>query len=351
MLSTHEEKIELPAEWEPQSATLLTWPHIDSDWNEHINEVENVYLEICKAISRHQKLLIVCRDEKLKDSIINKFDINKISTGSYLILTCNYNDTWCRDYGPLTVRCDGTLELRNFIFNGWGNKRPAKFDNLVTQHLHKQEVFGSIELQNYDFILEGGSIDSDGHGTILTTSRCTLKRHPEKNKTDLELLFKKYLGAKKVHWIDHGELLGDDTDGHIDMLARFVNPKTIVYSACNDKSNPNYESMKKMQDELSSLQQDNGESYHLIPIVLPKPKTNNGQTLPASYINFLITNQTVLVPTYDDPQDHVALEIFKQCFPNRDVVGINSNTLITQNGSLHCATMQIPAGVLNLPIS
>lgn len=346
MLSSHEEKIELPAEWEPQSASLLVWPHKDSDWHEYLNEVENTYAELSKAISLYQKLLIIFRDKEHSDLIISKLASKKISPDSYLLLSCDFNDTWCRDYGPIIVRRDGTLEIRNFVFDGWGKKYPSSLDNLLTQKLFNKEVFGSLELQTYEFILEGGSIDTDGHGTFLTTSRCLLKRHPDKSKEKLEHLLKEYLGANKVHWLNHGKIQGDDTDGHIDMLARFVNPSTIAYSACNNESHPGYSELKKMKQELSLLQQSNGEPYNLIPLELPETKMHKGKLLPASYVNFLIINRAVLVPSYDDPKDQVALDKIKQCFPERKVININSNTLIKQYGSLHCASMQLPAGAI-----
>lgn len=348
MQRNHEEKIALPAEWEPQSATLLVWPHIDTDWQDILNEIEPSYLELSKAISRYQKLLIVCRDTAHQENISHQLAKNGIPESSCHIISCDYNDTWCRDYGPIFIRNDYNFIIKNFTFNGWSNKYPSEQDNQLTEYLYKQNTFKPNELCNHDFILEGGSIDSDGQGTILTSSSCILKRHPDKDKPTLEKLLHEYLGVNKIHWLDYGKLIGDDTDGHIDTLARFVNTETIVYSACQNRSNPNYLSLKKMENELYSLKQHNGEAYQLIPIGLPNPIEHKGQILPANYINFVIINQAVLVPNYNDPQDKVAMDIFKQCFPGREIIGIDSNTLITQYGSLHCATLNIPAGVLNL---
>ena len=351
MLSSHNDKIELPAEWEVQSGILLTWPHANSDWKDNLDEIGQVYLDMCKAISQYEKLLIICYDIQHKETIEELFNNNAIPKEAYHLSICKTNDTWCRDYGPITVRNDGTLQINNFVFNSWGNKYNSELDNSVSMHLYKEGFFNSNEIINCNFILEGGSIESDGHGTLLTTSHCLLKRHPDKSKTEIEALLKKYLGANTVHWLDHGALSGDDTDSHIDNLARFVNHDTIVYCTIHDEKHPDYDSLKQMESELTKLKKDNGDSYKLIPITNPDNIKHNGKVLPASYINFLIINQAVLVPAYNVPQDHDALEILQQCFPDRRIIGIRSNALIKQFGGLHCASMQLPAGVLNPTIS
>lgn len=347
MLSRHEEKIELPAEWEAQSGILLAWPHSESDWKDNLDEIGQVYLDMCKAISQYEKLLIVCYDEQHKESIANLFNDSAITKGTYHLSVCKTNDTWCRDYGPITVRCDGSLQLQNFTFNSWGNKYNSELDNGVSRHLHQKGYFDENKMADCDFILEGGSVESDGHGTILTTSQCLLKRHPDRSKAELEVSLKKYLGASTVHWLDHGSLSGDDTDSHIDNLARFVDRETIVYCACDDESNPDYDSLKLMAAELKSLKQADGHPYKLIPLMMPDNIEHEGLTLPASYANFLIINQAVLIPVYNVPQDKQALEMLQQCFPERRIIGINSTAMIKQFGSLHCATMQLPAGVLH----
>ncbi len=347
MLSTREGKIELPAEWQTQSGILLTWPHSESDWKDTLDEIGAVYLDMCKAISQYEKLLIVCYDEQHKKLIENLFNDSAIAKDAYHLCVCKTNDTWCRDYGPITVRCNGKLQLQNFIFNSWGNKYNSNLDNMISTQLYKEGWFGDNEFIDCDFILEGGSVETDGHGTILTTSHCLLKRHPDKSKAAVEALLKKFLGANTVHWLDHGGLSGDDTDSHIDNLARFVDRDTIVYCACDDKSNPDYDSLKQMEAELKALKRADGQAYKLQPILMPTNVEHAGQKLPASYANFLIINQAVLVPVYNVPQDKYALEILQQCFPERRIIGINSMAMIKQFGSLHCATMQLPAGVLH----
>lgn len=347
MLSSHKEKIELPAEWETQSGILLTWPHAESDWKNNLDEIGLVYLNMCKAISQYEKLLVVCYDKQHKVTIEKLFHDNAIAKGKYLLSICKTNDTWCRDYGPISVRNDGSLQLQNFIFNSWGNKYNSGQDNAVSRHLFKEGCFNDNGMEDCDFILEGGSVESDGNGTILTTSHCLLKRHPDKNKAELEALLKKYLGASIVHWLNHGGLSGDDTDSHIDNLARFVDKDTIVYCACDNETNPDHDSLKLMESELKALKRADGQAYKLIPILMPNKIEHDELTLPASYVNFLIINHAVLVPVYNVPQDKKALEILQQCFPERRIIGINSTAMIKQFGSLHCASMQLPAGVLH----
>ncbi len=346
MLSKYEEKVDLPAEWEPQSAVLIAWPFRESDWKEKFEDVEKNYLALCKAICAYQKVLILCKNDEHRDSIKNKLELAQLDNNTYSLIIADYNDTWCRDYGPLTVRHNGTFEIKNFVFDGWGNKFPAEFDNLICRQLKEKGIFGSFNLHNYDLVLEGGSIDSDGCGSILTTSSCLLKRHADKNKNELEQILKEAIGARKILWLEHGRLTGDDTDGHVDMLARFINEETIFYCRCDDKDDPDYVELQLMEEELALLRQQNDKLYHLVSIPLPQRKYHNGRLLAASYINFLIINHAVLVPQFDDEKDQIALDTFKEHFPDRDIVGIDSNALITQGGSLHCSTMQIPAGVL-----
>jgi agmatine deiminase len=347
MLSTHEEQIELPAEWEAQSGILLTWPHTESDWKNNLDEIGKVYLDMCKAISQYQKLLIICYDKQHKEMIENLFKDHAIAKDAYQLSICKTNDTWFRDYGPITVRCDGSLQLQNFIFNSWGNKYHSDLDNAVSRHLYKENYFDENQMKDCDFVLEGGSVESDGHGTILTTSHCLLKRHPDKTKKDVEKLLNNYLGATKVLWLDHGGITGDDTDSHIDNLARFVDKHTIVYCACDDVHNPDHDSLKLMEAELKALSDNEDKPYNLIPLLMPKNIKYDGQSLPASYANFLIINQADLVPVYNVPEDKNALEVLQKCFPERRIIGINSTAMIKQFGSLHCASMQLPAGVLH----
>ena len=339
-------KTGLLAEWEPQSAILLVWPHEDTDWKDNLDEIETVYLELSHHITRFQNLLIVCKNEAHCIQVEKRLIQNHIQNSSFQTVICDYNDTWCRDYGPLFVYENSTVVIKNLAFNGWGNRYRYDSDNALAKTLHFKNIFGDINFNDYDFVLEGGSLDSNGQGTILTTSRCLLNRHPDKNQTELEKLLKDTLNIKTLHWIDHGDICGDDTDGHIDMLARFIYDDTIIYSICNDMEYPGYDTLKSMEKQLMQLKKNNDDTYRLIPLALPETKKDGDKLLPASYINFLIINGAVLVPTYNDPMDKVALNTFKQCFHDREVIGINCLPLTKLGGSLHCATMNIPKVII-----
>jgi agmatine/peptidylarginine deiminase len=259
------------------------------------------------------------------------------------------NDTWARDYGPITVIEKGTPILLNFGFNGWGGKYPCNLDKRIIQRLNDAGTFGESLFSKIAFILEGGSIDCDGDGALLTTTQCLLasSRNPGYGKRDIEYLLSSVLGIRRIIWLEHGRIIGDDTDGHIDMLARFCDRQTIAYAACDEPSDEHFSDLQAMKAELGSLRTIDNKAYRLVPLPLPAPVVNSsGFRLPASYANFLIINRAVLVPLYDDPADTVALTNLAGCFPDREIIGIPCRPLILQHGSLHCVTMQLPAGVL-----
>jgi agmatine deiminase len=261
----------------------------------------------------------------------------------------DYNDTWFRDFGPITVIEDNQPLLLDFQFNGWGNRYDASLDNLVTQRLEQKQYFNA-PLRALDLFLEGGSIDSNGSGTLLTTESCLLNNNRNSlGKPQTENALKKHLGAQNLLWLKHGFLEGDDTDGHIDNLARFVSHDTIVYLTCSNPSDEHYSSLKTMQHELAEFRQANGKPYRLVPLPLPTACYSriDHHRLPASYINFLIINHAVLIPTFDCPADNIAQQTLQQCFPDRAIVPINSKGFIEQNGGIHCLTMQLPQGTLN----
>lgn len=264
----------------------------------------------------------------------------------------SYNDTWARDHGPMATIRQGELFINDFGFNGWGNKFDARLDNLITEGLFNQKAFGAeVRYNNLrDFILEGGSIESDGNGTILTTSACLLNpnRNPGFSKADIESKLAETLGTTRVLWLDHGHLEGDDTDSHIDTLARFCNESTIAYVKCTNSADSHFEDMALMEAQLKSFTRVDGEPYTLVPLPMVSPIYNSeGARMGATYANFLIINKAVLVPVYGVPEDNHALEILAGVFPDREIVGINCLPLIKQNGSLHCITMQIPKGFLS----
>lgn len=339
----------LPAEWEPQSGLMLTWPHDKTDWAKFLDEVEPVYIEITRHVSQSQAVLIVCRDNEHRNHIaglLEKTSINHDNCHYYLAAS---NDSWARDHGPVTILDDGEPELLDFTFNGWGNKYPANLDNRITSELYKAHAFNSpISLKKIEFVLEGGSIETDGEGTLLTTASCLLspQRNPGLSRNEIEKKLQEYLHIQRIIWLNHGHLRGDDTDGHIDTLARFVDAGTIFHVVSNDPLDPNYESLSLMEKELKSFKQINGMPYHLVPLPAIVLKNSDGQYLPASYANFLITNETVLVPAYDIGMDAEVMNIFSKFFINHKIVAINCKTLVQQFGNLHCIAMHLPQGVV-----
>lgn len=335
-----------PAEWEEQDAVLLSWPHQDSDWAPILAEAESVYCEIIRSIVQYQSVILTVSDPERTLRTLSAANIDTERVALYQLPT---NDTWARDFGPLCVFENIEPQLLDFIFNGWGNKFPAAFDNRITAVLHALGAFGSTPLHSEELVLEGGSIESDGQGTLLTTSHCLLEenRNPHLNRDQLDSVLREKFGGGQVLWLDAGYLSGDDTNSHIDTLARFAPEQTILYQGCDDRNDEHYEPLRKMAKQLKQFRCLDGHPYHLRALPLPQPiMAEKGYRLPASYANFLIINHAVLVPTYDDPADQTALKTIAETFPNREIIGIDCRTLIKQHGSLHCVTMQIPKGVL-----
>lgn len=335
----------LPAEWEPQSAVQITFPHEETDWADVLEEAISCFAEIAATISRYQKVLVVCQDVKT-----TKPRLKHAVAENLLFAECETNDTWARDHGGITVLENDRPLVLDFVFNGWGLKFAADKDNLITGRLHKSGVF-KAPLQHGGIVLEGGAIESDGIGTLLTTSECLLSpnRNPHLDASQLESHLKKCFGLKRILWLHHGHLAGDDTDSHIDTLARFCDPGTIAYVRCPDPRDEHYGALQKMEAELQAFRIAGRpeQPYRLVPLPWPDACFDaEGNRLPATYANFLIINGAVLVPTYRVPQDAGALEIFKSIFPGREIIGIDCRPLILQHGSLHCVTMQYPKGVI-----
>ncbi|MGW8229130.1 MAG: agmatine deiminase family protein [Gammaproteobacteria bacterium] len=339
----------LPAEWAPQSGVMLTWPHSQSDWHANLAAVEQVYLELARVICRHEKLLLVCYDtthqQHIHDLLQPHVDLTQVVFAQH-----RSNDSWARDHGPITVLEQNQPRLLDFQFNGWGGKYAHDLDNQITTAVHADGIFGNTPLDRVDIILEGGSIDSDGEGCLLTTRVCLChpRRNPNLSVADIERHLKQLLGIERILWLEHGWLAGDDTDSHIDMLARFCDAHTIAYSTCDDSEDEHYPALSAMQAELTAMTRRDGQPYKLVALPIPRAIFNQqGDRLPASYANFLIINAAVLVPQYGDPADAIALQRLTACFPGREVIGINCRAVIEQFGSLHCLTMQLPTGVLN----
>jgi len=338
----------LPAEWEKQSGALLTWPHENSDWQANLTAINSTYIALALAISQRQKLLITCRDEQHQQHI--KKQLKHCNSKNIYYFNVPTNDTWVRDNGPIGIT--NTLaqpKLLNFQFNSWGNKYEADLDNALTASLHHQHAFADTPIVNIPMILEGGSIDVNGTGTLLTTQQCLLapSRNPNFSKEDIQNQLIKSLGIDHFLWLKHGYLAGDDTDSHIDILARFCGEEIICFVHCEDPLDEHFSELSLMEKELETFRTRSGKPYQLHALPLPAAKYNNkGKRLAASYANFFIINSAVLVPTYDDAQDQQAIKVLKSCFPKKEIIPIPSLTLIQQGGSIHCATMQLPDGIL-----
>lgn len=340
----------LPAEFEAQAFVQLTWPHRNTDWAYIYDEVIECYCNMAREISKREPLLIVAQHP---NEVVEALTSRNIPTQNIRMFSCKTNDTWARDHGFITCIHNEQKILMDFQFNGWGMKFASNFDNQINKNLYDAEVVEGIYTNCLDFVLEGGSIESDGEGTILTTSPCLLapNRNDVMNKAEIEIQLCQFFNAERVLWLNHSWLAGDDTDGHVDTVARFCDKNTIAYVQCLDENDEHYEELKAMEDELKSFKTIDGEPYKLVPLPMPtavcaedeEDENGNPQRLPATYANFLIMNGTVLVPTYGQKEnDTVALSRLQEAFSDREIVGIDCNVLIKQHGSLHCCTMQFP---------
>lgn len=337
--------IRLPAEWEPQDGVLLAWPHAATDWDDLLDQVQPVYCELIRQIVRFEQVLLVTPEPDATAEQLRRAGIDQTR-----VTICNLptNDTWTRDSGPITVEVNGLPVLLDFGFNGWGLKFAADQDNQLTRRL-KQAAALTPKVNTIGLILEGGSIESDGAGTILTTTQCLLSpnRNPQLDRHEIEGALRALLGAQQVHWLEQGHLAGDDTDAHIDTLARLCPNDTIVYVACDDPGDEHHAALTAMEQELRQLRTLHGAPYRLLPLPWPQQAyAADGHRLPASYANYLVINGAVLVPTYRDPADNGALAMIALAFPEREIIGIDCLPLIHQHGSLHCVTMQLPKGTL-----
>jgi len=334
--------LRMPAEWEKQRVVLLSFPHEDTDWHNKeckadLEEALSPFIRIAQAIAYGEAVYIICKDKKKISSMF-------CSTRNMTFIEIPTNDTWVRDYGYISIKEKNKTKLLDFTFDGWGGKFKADLDNTVNRKKKKKGYMGITPLETIDFVLEGGSIESNGEGTILTTTKClcNANRNGGLSKTEIEKELKHYLGADHILWLDHGYLAGDDTDSHIDTLARFVNKETIAYVKCEDKEDEHYEALQKMEDELQSFTTKDGKAYKLVPLPMCEAKYNkDNNRLPATYANFLITNDALIYPTYNDSNDKKVGEIFKRLFTDKEIIPVNCLKLIEQGGSLHCSAMQI----------
>lgn len=330
-------------EWARQSAIQLTWPHTGTDWRDYLNDICATYIEMADAITRYEKLLVVAPKPQSVEKELRK-KLTDCQMSNIVFHKCPTNDTWARDHGFITLEDNGTYSLLDFCFNGWGNKFEAGLDNAINHSLYTNGITAGNYVAHNDFVLEGGSIESDGSGTVLTTSQCLLAPHRNQplTRNEIEEKLKIMLHAKRILWIDYGHLEGDDTDGHIDTLVRIAPGNTLLYVGCDDKNDSHYDDLKLMEEQLKTLLTTDGKPYRLLRLPMPEPIYDDGDRLPATYANYVIINGAVIYPTYNQPDNDAKAErVIKAAFPDRDIIGIDSRTVIRQHGSLHCCTMQL----------
>ena len=335
----------LPAEWEPQAGVLIAWPHAGTDWADRLDDVESTYASLVTAITRFEPVVICVADARLRDRVASLLGPDVLARCRFVEI--EYDDTWLRDSGPISLTANGRSLLNDFRFTGWGGKFNASRDDRLVEGLFARNVFAATaEHRRVDWALEGGAIESDGAGTILTTWRCLHQRHPDMSREDMTRLLIDSFGADRVLWLDHGYLEGDDTDAHIDTLARFAPDNAIVYQACNDMADPHYGELARMAEELAALRTADGKPYTLYALPWARAIVDDGRRLAASYANYLVLNGAVVMPSYGDPNDAAAATVIAQAHPGREIVQVDARPLIWQNGSVHCLTMQVPAGAL-----
>ena len=372
----------LPAEWEPQDFVLLTWPNETTDWAPYLEEIRQTVAEMVRAIAQHEEVMLL---SMFKTDVPDEL---REMPNVYVAELPN-NDTWARDFGPIVLKstqpagsaaegessADDEEEEKDFLwldfrFNGWGEKFQAAWDNMIPYKLWA--LYGFFEDADYedhqDFVLEGGSIEADGRGTLFTTSQCLLAPHRNQplTKEQIEEQLKRRLRVGSVVWLDYGNLVGDDTDGHIDTIVRCAPDDTLVYVGCDDSADEQYADFQALEEQLKALRTADGKPYRLLRLPMPdgiyevegdcvavqssnvaarrsKVQEVQGERLPATYANFLVINGAVLVPTYDQPEkDAEALRVVQQAFPDREMIPIDARTIIRQHGSVHCLTMQVP---------
>jgi agmatine deiminase len=340
----------MPAEWEPHKATWLAWPHEATDWPGKFATIPWIYGEIIRHLSQVEKVCILVEDadtERKVRRILKKCHAQMPAIDFFHIRT---DRSWTRDFCPIFVRDgEGQSGILNWRFNGWAKYDNFSHDDAVTEALASHWAFRTWTpfFNNERVVLEGGSIDVNGRGCLLTTEECLLSdvqaRNPEMAREDIEHVFSEYLGVRRTLWLKNG-IAGDDTHGHIDDLARFTDSRTVVIASEENPSELNYEPLKENLAILREMRDQDGESLRVETLPMPEPVFFDGQRLPASYANFYIANELVLVPTFNDPNDCIALDRLAGLFPNRKTVGIASTDLVLGLGTLHCMTQQQPPG-------
>ncbi len=338
-----------PAEWEEQRGLLLCFPHNGNDWPGKYGAIKWAFVEFIKKVTTYESLFLVVASEELKTKVSEMLEIAHVELDKITFIIQKTNRSWMRDSGPIIVKNGKKLEALNFNFNGWAKYKNYKLDRRIPEMVAKKlEIeITQVTYQGKPVILEGGALEVNGKGTLITSEECLLHpdiqvRNPGFTKTDYEAIFKEYLGITNTIWLGDG-IIGDDTHGHIDDLCRFVNDHTVVTIVENNQKNKNYKALQDNLKRLRSAKLENGNSLNIVELPMPKNILFDGLTLPASYANFIILNSAVLVPTFNDANDRIALNTLVECFPTREIIGINCIDFIWGFGTLHCLSQQIPA--------
>ncbi|WP_166966655.1 agmatine deiminase family protein [Yeosuana marina] len=337
-----------PAEWEQQEGLLLCFPHNGNDWPGKYGAIQWAFVEYIKKVALVETVFLVVADEALKRKVESMLEIAHVNLKNVSFIIHKTNRSWMRDSGPIIVKNGENREALNFNFNGWAKYKNFQLDRHVPSKVanHLKMPLIQVIYKGNPVVLEGGAIDVNGKGTLITSEECLLHptiqvRNKNLTKEDYETIFKEYLGITNVIWVGDG-IIGDDTHGHIDDLCRFVNEDTIITVVEQNIGSPNY---KVLQDNLKRLKisvLENGKQPNIVELPMPTLLEFDGITIPASYANFIILNNCVLVPTFNDVQDRHALNIIADCFPNREIIGISAIDLIWGFGTLHCLSQQIP---------
>jgi len=341
-----------PAEWHNQYAIQLTWPHENTDWEWVLPEIQSFYIQLINIILEHEHVILSVPNEDTITQVKNLLSNHPFQCHFYIAPN---NDTWARDHGPISIYKDNQLAIADFIFNGWGNKFNASLDNQLTRRLFEQKAYPSQHIESLNFILEGGSIESDGNGCLLTTRQCLMNtnRNASLNQSQIESYLSQHLGSEKFLWLKHGDLEGDDTDAHVDTLARFAPNNQIIFQGCQDPEDSHFDELQAMKEELKGFSNTQNEPFTLVELPWPDAQfePTDNQRLPATYANFLFINGAVLLPVYGVKQDEEAIRIMTQALPEHKIIPVNCSIVIRQYGSLHCLTMQIPSPQLQSGVS
>ena len=334
-----------PAEWHPHRATWLSWPHKEASWPGKLHEVYAPYSQFIKTVSAGEEVCINVLDEAMEREATAHLEHAGVDLGRIAFFRHATNDAWCRDHGPAFLlnpqAADAPRIIVDWGYNAWGGKYPPFEQDDVIPTLVGRAL--DIPVYHPGIVMEGGSVDFNGKGTVLTTTACLLNknRNPQLNQQQIETYLCDYYGVQQVLWLGDG-IVGDDTDGHIDDITRFVNEDTVVTVVEHNRNDENYHILQENLDTLKKMRLINGKQLNIVELPMPAPVSYDGQRLPASYANFYIANAAVVVPTYRDENDQKALDILSACFPDRKVVGIDSTAIIWGLGSWHCLSQQEP---------